>query len=646
MTQHFTGRTAAQVAEAMTQIRPLRDAGYVLFPLAPHLKVPRDIGWRDADYSTFDPETWLRQGGNIGVRLAADQVVVDIDPRNGGDKSWKSLSWEAGEGNVTVRTGSGGTHIYFRKPADVRLRGKYPGRPGVDVKGHGGFVVAPGSLHPDTGQPYLLESGSFAALKSLPGPMLEALRRPEPKERTADSGALSPEQLRVLLAVLDPTKFSDYDSWLTISAACHDAVDGDPEGMAVWLDWCARDEAYGANAMRVNEAKWETFTAGRSDGVTSATLFKAVIDAGHRELVAAIGHDVGDEFEDDIPELVAEADEAASKSRSRFRRYSVADLIGLPPPVWLVDGMVPEGGLVQLYGKRKSNKTFISLDLCLCVATGRAFHGVEVKRGRVTYVIGEGGGARFGDRVLAWCQHNQVGPEQLTGWFSVVPVRVAVDNPKDLRDFLTDDDRGNALTVFDTLARSMDGDENSTAEMGLAIKGFDRVREHTGGAVLVVHHSGKDEGKQGRGSTALPGAVDATLKVAKDAAGFTLLQVEEIRDAEEGAKMRFKAVTVPVGDGSRSSLAMDFVKEQSTAFEPETAVDRVLVRIAERGGVDTREELVDRGTRGMSRANVNKAIVTLVEQGLLDDRDGRIVATSQGLDRALELGAVIPDEDE
>jgi hypothetical protein len=646
VTKHFTGRTAAQVAEALAQLQPLADAGFTLFPLAPRLKVPRDTGWRDADYSTFAPEAWLRQGGNIGVRLTAEQVVVDIDPRNGGDESWDSLSWEAGEDNVVVRTGSGGAHIYFNKPASVRLRGKYPGRPGIDVKGHGGFVVAPGSIHPDTGKPYLIESGSFAAVRPLPGSMLEALRRPELKERSADSGALSPEQLAVLLAVLDPTDFADYDSWLTISAACHDAVDGDPEGMAVWLDWCARDEAYGADAMRANEAKWDTFTAGREGGVTSATLFKAVVDAGHPELVAQLGYDAGEEFEDDIPEQVAEADEADSKRRSRFRRYSVADLIALPPPAWLVDGMVPDGGLVQLYGKRKSNKTFISLDLALCIATGKAFHGVEVKRGRVTYVIGEGGGARFGDRVLAWCQHNGVAPEHLTGHFSVVPVRVAVDNPKDLRDFLTDEDKGNALTVFDTLARSMDGDENSTAEMGLAIKGLDRVREHTGGAVLVVHHSGKDEGKQGRGSTALPGAVDATLKVAKDTAGFTLLQVEEIRDAEEGTKMRFKAVTVPVGNGSRASLAMDLVPERSTAFEPENAVDRVLVRIAERGSVNSREELVDTRTRGMSRANVNKAVVTLVGQGLLDENERRIVATTEGLDRALELGAVIPDEAE
>jgi hypothetical protein len=52
-----------------------------------------------------------------------------------------------------VRTGSGGWHLYYRHPGGV-LAAKLHGHPGIDIKADGGYVVAPPSIHPSTGQPY------------------------------------------------------------------------------------------------------------------------------------------------------------------------------------------------------------------------------------------------------------------------------------------------------------------------------------------------------------------------------------------------------------------------------------------------------------------------------------------------------------
>ena len=41
----------------------------------------------------------------------------------------------------------------------------------------------------------------------------------------------------------------------------------------------------------------------------------------------------------------------------------------LPPPEWLVGDLIPEGGLAQIYGAQKRSKTFVTLDMALCVAT-------------------------------------------------------------------------------------------------------------------------------------------------------------------------------------------------------------------------------------------------------------------------------------
>src|SRR5262245_17298803 len=83
------------------ELRRYRELGLELIPLNAHDardqrgrpvgKAPRDAGWRTADYSGFDAAKHLLSGGNVGVRLTADTLVVDVDPRNGGSESLARL---------------------------------------------------------------------------------------------------------------------------------------------------------------------------------------------------------------------------------------------------------------------------------------------------------------------------------------------------------------------------------------------------------------------------------------------------------------------------------------------------------------------------------------------------------------------------
>jgi hypothetical protein len=83
-------------------------------------------------------------------------VVIDIDPRHGGDESLKKLEAEHGELPLTWRslTGGGGTHDIYRCPdgveiGNVRAEGMAdpPLGPGIDVRARGGYIVAPPSRH-------------------------------------------------------------------------------------------------------------------------------------------------------------------------------------------------------------------------------------------------------------------------------------------------------------------------------------------------------------------------------------------------------------------------------------------------------------------------------------------------------------------
>jgi hypothetical protein len=121
-----------------------------------HLLVPH--GHLDA---TLDPDMVKRwfglcvPGANLGVATER-LVVIDIDPRDGGDESLQALEREHGELPLTWRslTGSGGEHIIFAASDGIDVVNVVakqmtdpPLGPGIDVRARGGYIVAPPSRH-------------------------------------------------------------------------------------------------------------------------------------------------------------------------------------------------------------------------------------------------------------------------------------------------------------------------------------------------------------------------------------------------------------------------------------------------------------------------------------------------------------------
>lgn len=128
---------------------------------------------------------WWRRwpAANVAIRTGAASglVVLDVDPDHGGEDSLRQLESAHGplpEGR-TISTGSGGRHLYFAHPGWT-LRNDAGRRlgPGLDVRGDGGYVIAPPSRH-RSGASYIASGGS--ALPELPRWMLVALQPPEPK---------------------------------------------------------------------------------------------------------------------------------------------------------------------------------------------------------------------------------------------------------------------------------------------------------------------------------------------------------------------------------------------------------------------------------------------------------------------------------
>lgn len=86
-------------------------------------------------------------------------VVVDIDIRENGISNWlEMIQGYQMEETFVVETGSGGYHIYYQYDPRLSSSRKLTGL-GIDFKSDGGQVVAPGSIHPDTGKIYTVGLG-------------------------------------------------------------------------------------------------------------------------------------------------------------------------------------------------------------------------------------------------------------------------------------------------------------------------------------------------------------------------------------------------------------------------------------------------------------------------------------------------------
>lgn len=130
--------------------------GWAVLPCDPRGKVPLNAnGSRGASADHAIVESWWRKWptANVGIATgrASGLVVLDVDNANGkqGDRSLVALTKRGYlPETLTSRTGSGGAHLFFQVPDGERVANSQSKLgPGLDIRGDGGYVVAPPSIH-------------------------------------------------------------------------------------------------------------------------------------------------------------------------------------------------------------------------------------------------------------------------------------------------------------------------------------------------------------------------------------------------------------------------------------------------------------------------------------------------------------------
>ncbi|QXJ40734.1 primase [Curtobacterium phage Parvaparticeps] len=137
--------------------------GWNVFPLQPGKKEPMR-GSKGAHDGTQDEDQirrWWTQfpTANIGGNLGDDKLVFDIDANHNGVAP---RTLPATRTHVTGRGGENKHYIYGIRPgsAAAAVKQRNGWATGIDIKvGHGGYIVLPPSIHPETGRPYAIEPG-------------------------------------------------------------------------------------------------------------------------------------------------------------------------------------------------------------------------------------------------------------------------------------------------------------------------------------------------------------------------------------------------------------------------------------------------------------------------------------------------------
>ena len=226
------------------------------------------------------------------------------------------------------------------------------------------------------------------------------------------------------------------------------------------------------------------------------------------------------------------------------------DFASEPSPIsWHIKQFVQSRSLIMVHGPSGGGKTFVVLDWCLHIASGRPeWLGHKVRPGRVVYLAGEGHHGLRG-RVAAWKQ--EMGVTALDMWLS----RAGCDlntpaGYQTVAEAVRGLDGPPEIIVVDTLHRFLNGDENSAETAKGMLDSCSALMAEFGATVILVHHTGVSDEAQhrARGSSAWKGALDIEVSVIpprREGDSIEIIQ-RKAKDSETSSPVFVDLKTVPI----------------------------------------------------------------------------------------------------
>jgi hypothetical protein len=191
-------------------------------------------------------------------------------------------------------------------------------------------------------------------------------------------------------------------------------------------------------------------------------------------------------------------------------------------PDWLAPGFIERGESVALIGPAKVGKSLLSLELAASVATGASFLGKDLEPAHVLYLDLENS-----QRVVVQRLQDMSFTDRELGQlhYASLPQLGSLDSPTDCGKVLQmAKDTSARLVVIDTLQRVLTGDEFSSQPIRDLYRHLILPLRAMGTAVLRIDHTGKDESRGARGSSAKNDDVDQAWQMSQSSESLQLLR--------------------------------------------------------------------------------------------------------------------------
>lgn len=583
---------------------------------------------------------WGQQWRRANIAIATGQrsglVVLDVDPRHDGLVSLARIQEQFGAlpDTLKVATGGGGEHWYYQHPGGdllMRTGARVAGLEGLDVRGDGGYVVAPPSWHASGARYDWIDSTKPVA--PLPDWLLELLMKlPDPPGETRPPlravGGLADGQRWLAMALERAVEGNRNDTGFWLACQLRDDGMGQEAAESLMADYAARVPGSGYTLREAMQSLRQAYRATARERARSKTASSFQTSGANAltEPPATWRHNDESTGHGHEHEQSERREEEEARQQARFTFLSDEEVEMLPPPEWQIGNILVQNSLSVVYGEYGSAKSFLVLDWALSIATGMSWMGKPVAQGAVAYIAGEGIGG-LGKRIKAWKQqHGWTGGPTGLWVLGSAPRLLQGEDVHALRVALRALPATPTLVVIDTLARSMTGgDENSAQDMGLAVAAAELVREEFGCHVLLVHHKPSGASKT-RGSTALPDAADTVVNVAKDG-DHIIITCEKQKEAAAFDRIHCRLLTVVVDESAlETSCALVPTSNQSNGpLKLARSAENVLTLLREQPELQARFSDLQRGMEeqfGMSKQSLVNALGTLQEAGIVGRVNG------------------------
>lgn len=336
------------------------------------------------------------------------------------------------------------------------------------------------------------------------------------------------------------------------------------------------------------------------------------------------------------------------RKKKRFKIQAARDFAaGELDEEYHVDGVIPKGEFVLIYGESSSGKTFLLTDMLCAITRGVDWNGIEVEKGRALYIAAESAN-NYKKRLRAYqsafdCEWDDlpfVLGNAAPNLFNPTDVAVLAKNILDFGSGLID------VVAIDTLAAVTPGVNENSSDMNVVLDHIRFIHRKTGATIIVNHHAGKDASRGARGWSGLRAAAEAEIEVCRSA-DYRSARITKLRDGEDGAAYHFKLKPVFLGKSKKGKDITSCIVEHVEA-PPKVAAkkirlgpheNRIMTAVRANEGVtvaevrkhafdDTPHDPDDNKECTNIRKGLRRAIDSLCEKRFVFNRNNRLYLTN------------------